>query len=80
MNYYLAVFNCHIKDAERAACEKFPKFQTSIDHDNNCKDMVHGRLNDKSKVDECRWILQLSNGLKLDPINHSDCKLIILFK
>jgi hypothetical protein len=23
MDYYLAEFNCHIKDAEGAACEKF---------------------------------------------------------
>jgi hypothetical protein len=37
MNYYLAVFNCHIKDAEQAACEKFisiwgeKKFNTIVE-------------------------------------------------
>jgi len=37
MNYYLAVFNCHIKDAEQAACGKFisireeKKFNTIVD-------------------------------------------------
>ena len=30
MNYYLAISNCHIKDAEQAACEKFISIKMSL--------------------------------------------------